>query len=707
MKFKKQFLLDTQDKFVFLSIGVLIFIIKVVSDFTFLVFNAYHISSQTILAQLFSIILILLTGLIVSKFVKDSFSILSENPGQEFIEDDFKIMIMNLSVLIFVSIFGKSDYESIDELSFTVFIIHELFYFVCLAVFAFNFHFFFKWIFIRRHKRTIQFTTIVISLIVIIVMLNVFFVFSIEKTKPVISVLSVLLIIQTAIFTWFLIGKNHWIHALSRKYKLKLTFISIISFIAGINLLSALSDTEFTIFALSERIFPGLTWVMFSSVFLLVIKNAKLLLISLMSLPSSSIMERRSSEISSLTYLNKLVADSIERDDSTLIDTVTKLAVSSIGASGGWSEIYKGERIEIRTTVNCVPDIILRIIDESGLSHFHKNIFYPKLINNIEELIELRSLKQYMPVVNSMVIIPLSTSNERVGTMVIFDVNEYGFEKEDLLLLNAFSDNIKIALDNNNLLKSSLDKERYKNELLLARDMQQKLLPNKLPQPQNYLLNAFAIPAAEVGGDYYDVVYLKDGRQCILSGDVSGKGISAAFIMAQLKGVVISVAGEVSDVVNLMKKINKILYGQLGKKMFITLSALKIHDSLGSVTIARAGHTPFYIKRMNEVVTILPQGIGIGLADSELFDMSIETINIKLLPGDSIIMLTDGVNELRKGSGEEIGLSGITDFISLPDIDISSFNKDNFLQQIEQKFGIIKQIDDITLVSLTFLPNSV
>lgn len=707
MKIKNLLLSDTHDKFVFLSIGVLILIIKIISDFAFLIFNAYYLSLQSILAQIFSITLILLSGFIVSKFVRDSINVSSDSPGQEFIEDDFKIMIMNLSLLIFVSFFGKSDYQSIDELTFTSFLTYSLFYAICLGVLAFNFHFFFQWVFIRRHKRTIQFTTVVISLIVIVLFLNVFFVFSTESTKQVISVLSVLLIIQTAIFAWFLIGKNHWIHALSKKNKFRLIFISIISFISGINLLRAFNDSEFTLFVLSEKIYPGLTSAIFFSVFLIVLKNAKFLLISIMSLPSSSIMERRSSEISSLTYLNKLVADSLERDDSTLIDTVTKLAVSSTGASGGWSEIYNDEKTEIRTTVNCIPDLVLQIINESGLAVFHKNIHYPKLINNIDNFLELQHLKQYMPAINSMVIIPLNTSNERVGTLVIFDVNEYGFEKEDLILLNAFSDNIKIALDNNKLLKLSLEKERYKNELLLAKDMQQKLLPDELPQPRNYFLNAFAIPATEVGGDYYDVVYLKDGRPCILSGDVSGKGISAAFIMAQLKGVVISVAEEVSDIVNLMKKINKILHGQLDKKMFITLSAMKINDSLGSVTISRAGHTPFYIKRKNEVVTILPHGIGIGLTGSELFDSNIESINIKLLPGDSVIMITDGVNELIKENNTEIGLSGVADFISLPETDITSINKENFLKQIEQKFGIIKQIDDITFVSLTFLPNSV
>jgi len=676
-------------------------------DLTFFLFKVSQQSLQMLLAQTFSAVLILLCAIIISKFLKDTLEKSSDNLSNEFINDDFKILIINLVAITIISLFEKSDELQIIDLTLTSFIINQIIYLVMIAVFCLNYYFFFKWIFIRRHRRTVQFTAIVLATIGIVVIMNLMFAFSGEQTKKVISVLTILLIIQTAIFAWFLISKNHWLHSINKTAKIKLIIISLISIITGIKLLSLTSESDISLILFSESLLPGLTTTLFFSVFLFTIINFKIFIVSMISLPSASVMERRSSEISSLTYLNKLVADSLERDDSTLIDTVTNLAVSSIGASGGWSEVYNDGKIRIKSTVNCVADILVLIHEESQLSKFNINNKYPKLINDIGRHSELNQLKFYMPAVNSMVIVPLQNSSERVGTMIIFDNNEYGFEKEDLNLLKAFSDNIKIALDNSKLLKSSLEKERYENELLLARDMQQKLLPNKLPQPENYNLNAFAIPATEVGGDYYDVVYLKDGKPCVLSGDVSGKGISAAFIMAQLKGVVISFAGEVSDVNSLMCKINKILYGQLDKKMFITLSAMKINDSLGTVTIARAGHTPFYIKRKNDVITILPKGIGIGLADSELFDNNIESINIKLLPRDSIIMLTDGVNELVKENGDEIGLAGIAGFISSDEFDVSGIKIDNFLKQIEKKFGIIKQIDDITYVSLTFVPNSV
>ena len=220
---------------------------------------------------------------------------------------------------------------------------------------------------------------------------------------------------------------------------------------------------------------------------------------------------------------------------------------------------------------------------------------------------------QIAPNAKSIIATPLYSGDERFGTLIVFGSEEYGFENNDIVMMNAYSDNVRVALDNARLLKESIDKERYKRELMLAREIEQKLLPQDLPEIKNFSIASFANPATEVGGDYYDIVYLKNGKPCILIGDVSGKGISAAFYMVLLKGVVLSVARESDGAADILRRINTTLYREMEKQMYITMSAFVIENNDGFISFARAGHLPLFINRSEGFDLITPKGLGIGL----------------------------------------------------------------------------------------------
>ena len=122
--------------------------------------------------------------------------------------------------------------------------------------------------------------------------------------------------------------------------------------------------------------------------------------------------------------------------------------------------------------------------------------------------------------------------------------------------------------------------------------MQKKLLPQKLPLINNFKVEAFSIAAEEVGGDYYDFFTLGNGNTCILLGDVSGKGISAAFVMAQVKGIALALAPISFSLESFIKSINKSFYSSIDKKSFITIAGIEIVTNSNKINYIRAGHTP-------------------------------------------------------------------------------------------------------------------
>jgi serine phosphatase RsbU (regulator of sigma subunit) len=296
--------------------------------------------------------------------------------------------------------------------------------------------------------------------------------------------------------------------------------------------------------------------------------------------------------------------------------------------------------------------------------------------------------------------VPLFSGDEKIGNLYVIHNDEFGFEQDDVKVLSAFSDNVSIALENSRLVKESIEKEHYKRELMLAREMQKKLLPQELPETRNFTLGAFSLPAEEVGGDYYEICRLADGNICLLIGDVSGKGMTAAFYMAQLKGVALSHAPQTNDPRELIIKINSTMYGSMEKQMFITMSALTIDPDKRIIKIARAGHMPAFISKGDKVEVVQPTGLGIGLAPGELFDRKIDIYTSEFEPGDSCLLFTDGVNELRDGGGRDFGYEPLEEIMLKNDYESAEKLIDNVIDRLREFSGNKPPHDDMTVVAV-------
>lgn len=560
---------------------------------------------------------------------------------------------------------------------------------------------FFKWTDLVKHKHTKVYNRLLIVFYAVILLSDL-----LDNIIPFefFGVIRVLLYISGGILVILQFSNNSWIAVLPRNKKFKTYGACALSFVLLIILCGNATDDNSASYS-AMVYFTDLNSVLTFPFICLLCAFAKIGMATLLSIPTGGIVERRTFEIESLTYLNQIVANTVEFDN--LLKTICQLALSSTNAQIAWVEIFAHENSESKLySENISPLQVQDIHKDTYAEKLLLNVSKPLLIGSVEEAIKENPQFEVFGFAGSMAIIPLYFKSEKIGNLVVISNDEYSLDDDTLTLLNAYKDNISIAIENAKLLEDSIEKEKYKQEVALAKDMQDKLLPKVVPQHISYSLAAKTQSAEIVGGDYYDIVYLKNGKMCILIGDVSGKGISASFYMAQLKGVVLSQAKEATTATDILKRINAVLYGKMDRKMYITLSALVLDDANGHVSFARGGHMPTVIKHSSEITFYQPKGFGIGLVPPSKYNSNLEEVSIQLSPGDVCFMFSDGVNELRNTAGDEFGYDNLKLFLS-SDVFDSAQSVINSIETHLQEFACnAGQIDDITIVAVVFMPQS-
>ncbi len=241
-------------------------------------------------------------------------------------------------------------------------------------------------------------------------------------------------------------------------------------------------------------------------------------------------------------------------------------------------------------------------------------------------------------------------------------------------------------------------------ELKVAREMQLKLLPKNIPDiHKNMRIEAVSIPAYEVGGDYYDFVQLDDHRWGFYIGDVSGKSTSAAFYMAEIKGIIQSLSRLYHSPKELLIQVNSTLYGNIDRKSFISLLAAVVDTKKKTLTFTRAGHCPlgYYSPSKNDWEFLQPKGIGLGLDKGSIFDRVLEEKTIDLEPGSVCFLYTDGVTEVFNSTGDEFGETRLLQSLNTArEQNIQEYHK-QVLKEL-RAFSDNTTTDDITMIALHF-----
>jgi phosphoserine phosphatase RsbU/P len=299
---------------------------------------------------------------------------------------------------------------------------------------------------------------------------------------------------------------------------------------------------------------------------------------------------------------------------------------------------------------------------------------------------------------NYIAVAPLKTHGGSKGYLVAARKNEIRFDDEDLNAIDAFSDYASVAIENSRLLKESLEKERLEKELDVAREIQRKILPSKNPEVKNLEVSSVFIPAFEVGGDYYDFFYINEEKLGFVIADVSGKGISAAFVMAEIKGIFESLSKMIISPKQILITANEILKKALDRKTFVS-AVYGIFDTKNEIiTFSRAGHCPIILLRGNDLMELKPSGMGLGLSFGDSFNNTIEEISLSLKNDDMLVLYTDGVTEAKNALMQDFGEEHFERILLEEKNNTAQLTSEKVLREISLFSKDSPQHDDITLL---------
>jgi sigma-B regulation protein RsbU (phosphoserine phosphatase) len=302
--------------------------------------------------------------------------------------------------------------------------------------------------------------------------------------------------------------------------------------------------------------------------------------------------------------------------------------------------------------------------------------------------------------IRSVMCVPLVTPDkEALGIIQLDTSDRKQFAQEDLDVLAAVAGQAAISIQNAQMHESLLERERLSRDLKLAEQVQKRFLPQSVPVIPGFEFFAHYDPAYEVGGDYYDFVPVPGDKLAIALGDVSGKGVSAALMMAKFSGdtrYCILTENSPSEAAN---ELNSLLFAAGIEEKFITLSLSILDPQRRTLSITSAGHLPVMIRRSNGTVEEIGEEIA-GFPLGIVPEGDYRQLEVKLEPGDVVAVFSDGVTDARN-LREEIYesrdkrrlLRKIADTSGSPETIGRAI-----LQDIREFSAGHTQVDDITLI---------
>jgi phosphoserine phosphatase RsbU/P len=304
----------------------------------------------------------------------------------------------------------------------------------------------------------------------------------------------------------------------------------------------------------------------------------------------------------------------------------------------------------------------------------------------------------------------------RVGEGAVFGVIQLDtqdrvkkFTNDDLQLLVAVSNQAAVAMENAKLHQEILDQQKIEQEMEYAKQVQRCFLPAQMPKVQGYDFFAFYQAARRVGGDFYSFVKLPNDRMVIALGDVAGKGVPAALLMAKLSADVRTCVLSEPDPVSAISRLNELLQEAGMLDRFVTFVMCVLDAARHRLTIVNAGHLAPILRKASGEVSELVSGELAGLPLGVMEGYPYQSAEFDLKLGESVMLYTDGVTDATNKAQHAFGTDQrVLQTIMAGPGSATSMGK-NLLQRIAEYAGLQKiedyttggnhQHDDITLVS--------
>ncbi len=377
-------------------------------------------------------------------------------------------------------------------------------------------------------------------------------------------------------------------------------------------------------------------------------------LVTLFNLPTSSVFEQKLTEAINFQKLSQSIQP--EESEDQVLDILLDSCISASFSDAAWIELNPKESFQVKNS--------LRFLDESIKTEIRSLL--PQETQSwvpasMTEAHQAQAIRITHANYKSALVVHLLVNKSILARIVLIKEVKEGFNKEMIGIIGTFARQACISVENHRLLNQAIENERYQEELKIAQRVQKALLPLKLDHPASFDICAYSNTADEVGGDYYDTYQVDETHFVLIIGDVSGKGTSAAFHMAQMKGVFQSLIQLGIHPAEFMKKANAALSKCLERNHFITASIFEIDTVRNSFCHARAGHIPTLWYKADEKVAdfISIEGLGLGIVRNPTYKNHVQEETFEYSSGDILVLLTDGILEGRKETDEQFGYDRI------------------------------------------------
>lgn len=407
-------------------------------------------------------------------------------------------------------------------------------------------------------------------------------------------------------------------------------------------------------------------------------------------------LKRAVEELSILNDLARAIGASLNSQE--IIQTIVRRSIRALNAEQGVITLVEEQgpdsmRTLVRTMVSSGDQEQYHFSQTLlGWMHINKK---PLVINDPHGDERFRGV-QWDESVHSLISVPMMMKSELRGVITIYNKKEKkSFSDNDQRLLAIIATQSAQVVENARLNEREQMLMRMQEEVRLASKIQMELLPDSSPKFQGYAIAGRTLPAQVVGGDYFDFIPVDEHRIAVCLGDVTGKGLPASLLMANLQATLRSQTLNVESPKICLERSNRLLFQSTSPEKFATVFYAILDSEKNILSSSNAGQDhPFLFSTGTKIQRLNAGGIPLGM----LGDFTYEEESTPLEPGDTLIIYSDGVTEAMNKNGELFGEERLAAILADSHHDTPELIIDRMLSAIKEYAGPTPQSDDVTIV---------
>ncbi len=404
--------------------------------------------------------------------------------------------------------------------------------------------------------------------------------------------------------------------------------------------------------------------------------------------------------VGELTILNELafaLGGSAEPDE--IVRTLVNRLMHAVSAEQALVTLLdQDERDPMKTSLRLRAtsgvDSVFRLSDSLlGWMYLHKK---PLIVNDPKNDERFKRVK-WDESNRSMMCVPLMVKSNLTGLMTLYNKKRApGFSEDDQRILTIIAAQSAQLIENARLFQESLKLAQMQLEQENAYEIQRNLLPRSQPDVEGYDLAGASTPARMVGGDSFDFIRIQGDRWAICLGDVSGKGIPAALLMANLQATLRGQTLSNVPVDELLNRSNRMMCQSMDDERFVTLFFAELDPTSHDVTYCNAGHEPPLLLSGETLGRLETTGAAVGVVADYVYKKQ----SVVLKPGDLLVIYTDGVTDATNTHNEAFGLPRLEAAVRAHRNEPAKMLIESIFQAVREHAGTAPQYDDLTLVAI-------